>query len=113
MPGSAPAGEGVTFATSNWVAIMSSGRMRTGNCSGFDRSALLDSLLLLIRELAGLRESDRVQDFEQSGEADRRPSPMENDHAREDDRRNGGWNPFYRPDKTRHLSRNQLRCLHG
>ena len=30
MRGSAPAGDGVIRATSNWVAIMSSGRMRTG-----------------------------------------------------------------------------------
>ena len=29
----------------------------------------LDALLLLIRELAGLRESHRVQNFEQPGEA--------------------------------------------
>jgi hypothetical protein len=40
MRGSAPAGEGVIFAISNWVAIMSSGKMRTGNCSGFDRSLI-------------------------------------------------------------------------
>src|ERR1039458_4374356 len=32
---------------------------------------LLDALLLLIRELAGLRESHRVQNFEQTGEAPR------------------------------------------
>jgi hypothetical protein len=40
MRGSAPAGEGVIFASGNWVAIISSGKKRIGNCSGFDRSAI-------------------------------------------------------------------------
>jgi hypothetical protein len=38
--GSVPAGAGVIFATSNWVAIISTGRMRTGSCSGCARSAI-------------------------------------------------------------------------
>jgi hypothetical protein len=38
--GSMPAGAGVILATSNWVAIINTGRMRTGICSGFARSAI-------------------------------------------------------------------------
>jgi len=38
--GSVPVAEGVIFAISNWVAIISGGRMRTGKCSGFYRSAI-------------------------------------------------------------------------